>query len=267
MKKILFISIIVIFYACHEPEGKSGYEGWFPDSYILGFVSPENIEAYAYQEYGTVDTEQRKVHFHNLSQHPLDNSLLISVRFVPTEGTPRFRVNYSDGTDNADVKRYYEKVKEIGDTHFKGWDKQYHRNYVMTASAEEGCAVNGVINDLSIVCNKTIDAEHPAGSDVSDLFDVFFEDLYWVVQNGYRTYDGADGYRETHETKFPYAVRCLSVADFIASQRQYISSCFFLYAKKLILPEETYTFTIKVETSSGKTCETKVVVNWKIADN
>ncbi len=269
MKRFLYSIIIVFCYGCTitDPDGKEPYYNFFPDSYILGFVFPDSI-SYCSAEinYPCVDRAKKTVCFKkDVSSHV--SSICIFVLFESKGLNLRFIMKPGiHGTDRPEINLYHEKVQEIGDTHFMKYDEMFSRYYAF--SPPSGEAINGTIKELSISCNQTIDEQHPAGSDISDLFDVFFEDLYWVVQNEYRTYEGADAYTRHYDippiTSFPYALRRCSVSEFLALQRPYISRELWLYAEDLHLAEGTYTFTISALSADGRQSENTCSVEWKV---
>ncbi|MDR1582083.1 MAG: hypothetical protein LBS55_02305 [Prevotellaceae bacterium] len=98
--------------------------------------------------------------------------------------------SYYQADINEDERIYYLERKErydyytalIGDT-----------SYNVRSRGDAGPAARSIITPLKsivIVANKDFSSDYPAGSDLSPLFTVYFDDPYSTVKNGYKQIEG-----------------------------------------------------------------------------
>jgi hypothetical protein len=153
--------------------------------------------------------------------------------------------------DDPDTKDEYEKYSVLtGDTCF---NQSFHSGYPAAR------AIITPLQSITVTANRDFSEHYKAGSDLSNLFMVFFEDPYSVVKNGYTNPEGYFtfmGKQPFGDPSYPpYIVRVrLSEANF--PERPFIDDKWVLFLEEA--PEETgeYTFHIKVTYTDGRMLET-----------
>ncbi|MDR1121457.1 MAG: hypothetical protein LBM08_11125 [Dysgonamonadaceae bacterium] len=152
---------------------------------------------------------------------------------------------FYDTKYDADRKKGFEKYRDLtGDTCF---------NQVLREPPTTVYAIITPLQHITITADKDFSEEYEAGSDLSGLFTVYFEDPYSVIKNGYRDIENTYKYTEG----LPYAQSVvkarLSEANF--PERPFIGDEWELFLD--VAPEETgtYTFHIKATFVDGTVLE------------
>jgi hypothetical protein len=158
---------------------------------------------------------------------------------------------YSSPHLNEDERSYYLERKKgydhyinlIGDTSYNLRSRDGHLEI----------AIITPLKFLTIAADKNFSSDYPAGSDLSTLFTVYFDDMYSTVKNGYKSVEGTYKTLENsslQESIFKYK---LSEANF--EERPFIGYRWFCFLN--VAPEETgtYTFKVKAEFVDGTVLE------------
>lgn len=253
------LSVVVVFclFSCSGKEdGKGSYDNWYLDSYITGYLcNLNNIEIMASHYSPIVDAEK---HILSLPSGKEEVSTAVNFTISFQQHRPLLTNWYNEGiTSLEDVARYREKVKIMGDTGFKGYDAMYSRHYAFNGNGSGGFAIDGAISSVSVVCDRDIDAAHPASTPLDDVLTIFYEDLFWVVQHKYATYNEDDAYfiQDNEASRFPYALRGQKLQEFNKTVHPYISTVFVLYADQLVFDEHDYSFTVSITLNDGTKVE------------
>ena len=164
-------------------------------------------------------------------------------------------------TWDNNIEHYNELTKKIGDISYNS------RIMSGVIHSDRIIAIADTLQSVNIICDKSIDENHPAGSNLNDIFSVYFEDPYAVIKNGYQSVTGSNYYsldRETIPEGFPYALfgSKLSAIDF--SVKPYIGTEWYLVLETAPENTDEYTFTISITDMQGKTIEKKARAPIKI---
>jgi hypothetical protein len=160
---------------------------------------------------------------------------------------------YNSDLINEDERIYYAERKAgydyyialIGDT-----------SYNVRSRKDEpplGVAIITPLKSIAIVADKDFSGDYPAGSDLSPLFTVYFDDPYSTVKNGYKQVEGT--YRFIEDAPHPQSIfkSKLSAANF--EERSFIGNewrCFLDVAPE---KTDTYIFHVKATFVDGTVLE------------
>ena len=250
MKKYLCLSLLMMFLSCDSDNGTieiPDYPTDIPPAYITGFCPLQIGEMLAVQNSSFSKTKEYfcSNHYHDNNFDP--NILNIFVEMA----NPEWQNQYVASTPVKDQPSdYWGKVTALGDGKFFGFYLTYSRFYPNIT----GFVIDGEVVNVYVTCNRDIDSKHPAGSSLEDILSILYSDPYWVVQNKYRTYKGADACTNDPTTSFPYALRQQPLRVFNQSSHPYIGSVFHLLADNLTFNNDvSYEFTVTITTKDGQT--------------
>lgn len=230
--------------ACNN-ESPDTYPNWYPDSYIIGFEGVENLDASAlHLKFFNLENKTMDIAVAGKQELPTTLSIIGN---ITDNATTKVDFLAKEGTEQATA--YKEKTAALNDVSFKGFDSMFSRDYVFTFNGRSPVLDESVV-EISVTCDKTIGAVQ-AGKKLNDILMIFYEDQLAVVSSGYRNYAGADAYKVSGTTKFPYALRGCKLSEFNSAEHPFISNTFLIYAENLPLASEDYTFTITVKTKEG----------------
>lgn len=139
-------------------------------------------------------------------------------------------------------QRVYDKyIGIIGDTTF------YQVKYPGIT------AIITPVSEIVITCDKKFSGEFPAGSNVSSLFSVYFDNIYATIKNGYNPVDNS--YRPIHLGDFPISIFKANLAHADFPSLKFIGNLWECHLD--VAPEytDTYTFDVKVILVDGTTLE------------
>ena len=182
---------------------------------------------------------------------------------VPQIGRTDFLM--SDGDDPNDPfylerQRVYDKhIEMIGDTAY---------NWI----SGKTIAIITPVRDIVVTCDKDYTGEFPAGSNLSNLFTVFFDNPYATIKNGYKAVTGSyhheaiydDG--STHKWDyFPTSIIKANLAEANFSSLPFIGNQWNCHLDVPPDKTDTYTFYVKIILVDGTELEgeTPVSINIK----
>lgn len=245
MRNTLVVIIFLTgFTACGTGEGPDTYPPC-NDSYIQSFVEVDGIEVYNMA--GLILDEKRQSL--NLESFAVTEpgafynagSLALLVKGIASQGefTEVFENKAPQG------QKIYEKyIQQIGDTGFKSKVR-----FGLWESAPK--AITTPLQSIRITCDKDLNEDFPAGSELSSVFSVFFEYPGWVVANGYKDYK--EGYKRTDIAypNFPCALLGGNLSTMSFEDKQFIGPVWI--CKLNISPQrmDKYVFTVKVTMVDG----------------
>jgi hypothetical protein len=161
--------------------------------------------------------------------------------------------SFTVSTLNESERNYYLERKKgydhyitlIGDT-----------SYNAQLRADESSLSWAIITPLKsivIVADKDFSNDYPAGSDLSPLFTVYFNDLYSTVKNGYKSIEGT--YRFVEDAPFPESIRKVKLSEANFEERPFIGPQWLCFLD--VAPETTgtYTFLVKATFVDGTVLE------------
>ncbi|HMM02753.1 MULTISPECIES: hypothetical protein [unclassified Dysgonomonas] len=153
------------------------------------------------------------------------------------------------GKNNLYVNYYYELVEKIGDTSFNS--ETVHRyGYDMYANAD-------TLRSINIICDKSLDEVHPAGSSLNDIFSIYVKDPYAIVKNGYKSVTGLNYYSLDGGTPegYPLSLFGSQLSSVNLIEKPYIGTKLYLVLDTIPEHTDEYTFTVFVTNKQGKTIE------------
>ena len=191
-----------------------------------------------------IDTEH-----HVFSESPANRlTLAVSVidnieKSMPT-GTSY--INYGVAAGSAKYQEEYVRLlRSIGDTLYSG----VKENYLGLFTNVWQYAIVDSITAVSIVSDIAVDDEHPAGTDLSDLFFLVYEDYLYKIQHHYQSYRGENA------LKMPLSdnssVRCEPLRCIGEQGKRFIGTSFFLYSELPYQGMADSQLTVSVQTDRG----------------
>jgi hypothetical protein len=144
--------------------------------------------------------------------------------------------------DQQNKKELYDELTEsIGDTN---WGME------LPISGRTFTAMKETITDFKITTETDYDATHPAGSDVSSYFTVYYDDMYATVKNGYKSMPGY--YHHSWIGDLPQSCykSVLSTMDF--SVKPYIADEIGCVLTQKPATAGSYSFTFTIALDNGK---------------
>ncbi|MCL1868588.1 MAG: hypothetical protein FWF72_06585, partial [Paludibacter sp.] len=165
----------------------------------------------------------------------------------PVYGIGRDDFLQSDGDDPNDlfyIKKqamYDNLIYQIGDTLY---DK-------IADSYSTVSAITTPLKKISITCDKDYSAAFPQGSDLSVLFDMYYDSPYATIKNGYHSAEGS-----YHSSLDFTDNSIISIFKSNLAEADYANQPFICYqwiCHLLSAPDKTdiYTFSVQVELSNG----------------
>jgi hypothetical protein len=174
---------------------------------------------------------------------------------VPQIGSSGFLFSNGDDPNESfylERQKGYDKyIEMVGDTSFnKKVSGLPHTISIITP-----------LRDIAITCDKNFGANYPAGSNLSEIFMVFFDDIYSTVRNGYRPVEDSYAYYPrgfNYEEYNPQSLVKVRLSEANFPERPFIGNAWNCILD--VAPEhtDTYTFTVKVTLVDGTLLESKV---------
>jgi hypothetical protein len=109
------------------------------------------------------------------------------------------------------------------------------------------------LHSIAITADKDFGDDYPAGSDLSSLFTVCFDDPYATVKNGYKSIEGTGSL--SHIVWYPQSVVSVKLSEANFSERPFIGDEWLCLLD--LAPEQTgeYTFYVKARLVDGTVLE------------
>jgi hypothetical protein len=226
------------------------------DSYITVFTPADSISSIDVGRGGYIDWNKRTLEFNSSIMSP-GFFMDIFISSKTTYSPYYYEVpNYKLSRD-----KFNEYITLLGDTSFH----KAHRRYGML-DGDGAIVISDTLKSVSITCDKTIDKDHPANSELRGMFKVFYDDFYYIVKNGYKSYTGPDAftcpdrYMDKH---FPYAFRCEDLSSVDFPNRPFFSHRLLLYSKLDPVTPGVYTFMVKITKKNGTSLERSIAYTVK----
>ena len=172
---------------------------------------------------------------------------------IGAEGIGKGLINW--GKNNPYVNYYYELVEKIGDTSFNS--EIVHRyGYDMYANADTLQAIN-------IICDKSIDRNHAAGNSLNDVFSIYVEDPYAIVENGYKPVTGSNYFSLDGTLEgYPLSLFGAQLSSVNLIEKPHIGTKLYLVLDTIPEHTDEYIFTVSVTNKQGKTVEDTTEPVW-----
>lgn len=247
---IILMAACILCQSCNNDsdETKTAYPPINEMSYIQGFYDLESNNVSIGIGYCILpDKDSRKIYFRETSEngHPASTKKGIGLNInIGEDICGRGLIDYQKINPYRDV--YFRYVNLINDT-------SYNSDVMDGLNAGKAFALTDTLQAINIVSNKDFNAEYKAGSNLNDLFFIYFEEPYTTIKNGYKSSQGKNYYEvDIIRKEFPYTLygELLSKVDF--SKKYFISPRLYLVLEAV--PDETaeYTFTVTIKNTQGK---------------
>ncbi|TDS51455.1 hypothetical protein [Myroides indicus] len=245
VKYILAVSVLILFQNCKKSDDNACCgQPYVKNHYIQFFMSDLKEDGIFISAIPNlvVNEEQKTIDITNHNNSTQCNYLLIRLSFKNI---------YSRSSVQGQVNRYEEYAELIGDNHYPlNLLRSWHFNYPD--------AIVDKFESVKIFTDEDYTADFPAGSDVSSLFNIYFEDPLRTIQNNYQSVTAEDAYQNKEYVSneywkaFPHTITGNTLSEIDFSQKNFIGSKWFLMPnqKPDILGE--YTFTIEITTNDGR---------------
>jgi hypothetical protein len=231
---ILGASVLILFQNCKTSDDNDCCPPPYTlNHYIQMFKSDiKDINIIKAKGFLEVNEDQNMI---NIDKTQLGNYIIV---------TPIFN-NYYRYISGKQDKEYLQYSELINDKHFpivdsRGWEDGY------------ATAIVDTLQSVKIFAKQDYITDFPAGSDVSSLFNIYFEAPLRTIQNNYQSVTAEDSYQDKRIGSFPHTItgNVLSKVNF--SQNNFIGGQWLLMPNRKpdILGE--YTFTIEITTNDGR---------------
>jgi len=264
MKKLFFIFLLgITLIGCEKKGGET--QDTIPinlaKNYISRFVDCAYIHVETYENYLFLGFDVEKPRFFirafadndtTNSYKNMYNGLYFDSHIVKT--------GYWDGRSlddpyyNEKRRIYYEYINQIGDTCF---------NRMLPGGLSPVCdAITVPLRSISITCDKDINSDFPAGSELNSLFTVVFDDLYATIKNSYKTVEGSYPQPKStpeweYDVDHSYFKEKLSAVDF--PRHPFIWNTWLCILDTVPNKTGEYTFHVKVTQINGNEMESTSV--------
>jgi hypothetical protein len=162
---------------------------------------------------------------------------------------------YQSNYINEDERIYYAERKAgydyyialIGDT-----------SYNARLREDESSLARAIITPLksiAIVADRDFNSDYPAGSDLSPLFTVYFDDPYSTIKNGYKQVEGTYSY--TEGLPYPQSIFKAKLSEANFEERPFISDKWHCLLNVAPEKTDTYTFQVKAAFVDGTALESQ----------
>ncbi|MDR1225878.1 MAG: hypothetical protein LBK47_03145 [Prevotellaceae bacterium] len=165
-----------------------------------------------------------------------------------------YNVNlYRDASKNPrDMERqkgYDKYIELVGDTSF---------NREMDGKPDVVSMITPLKN-IAITCDKDFGANYPAGSNLNELFTVYFDDPYSTVKNGYHPVEGTYAYFRgaDFQRDNPQSIVKVRLSEANFSERPFIGNKWLCILD--VAPERTDTYIFEVKITFVDGAELKMV--------
>ncbi|TDS51456.1 hypothetical protein [Myroides indicus] len=237
---ILGVSVLILFQNCKTSDDNCCGEPYAKNHYIQFFMSDLKEDGIFIEKYLKanliIDEEQKTINIEKENDSMQNHYMSVVLRFQNI---------YSRGSVQGQVNRYEEYAELINDNHYP---LSIYNSWLYAFPT----AIVDTFQSVKIFTDEDYIADFPAGSDVSSLFNIYFEDPLLTIQNNYQSVTAADTYQDKRMGSFPHTItgNVLSEIDF--SQKNFIGGQWLLMPnqKPDILGE--YTFTIEITTNNGR---------------
>lgn len=142
-------------------------------------------------------------------------------------------------------------ANSIGDTHYTS---THYRSWLFDFPT----AIGEKFQSVKLYTDQDYSSDFKAGSDVSSLFTVYFEDLQRTVQNNYQSVMEADTYQDKDfiingdRNFFPHTISAAKLMDIDFTQGKFIGTKWYLKPHQTPDVTGVYTFTIEIKKENGK---------------
>lgn len=231
---------------CCDTPYVSGYyiQGYFTDLKEDGIMFEPNWALLSLDETNKIF----EIDWNHL-ENQRGNALAMTLSFkaihqAPTKGN-------SGGTPGY-YNLFHVFSDSIGDNH-------YASSYFRSWTSEYPMAIGEKFESVKLFTDQDYAPEFKAGSDVSSLFTVYFEDMLRTVQNDYRSVTEEGTYQDKNfiingdRNLFPHTISAVKLADIDFSKRQFTGTKWYLKPHQAPAESGGYTFTIEIKKENGQT--------------
>lgn len=250
-KFILITFISISFMSCDKNNDDPNPP--YNNSYIQRFTDIDQILVTG--DYGILADENKKTVYFGADGAETGDGFYLSVEAKSTKGLYR-----ADAPKSSELYSEYLKYTTlIGDNSFKMKDRFYG------VLGFTSTAITDTLMSVVVTCDKAFGREIPANSNLNHLIYVFFDNPYNVVVNNYEDYTGADNYSakikitdrfDDRKVKgFPYAFVGGKLSEMEWKSKPFIGNEWLLVFRRKPDVTDTYTFTVKVTNTKGRSFE------------
>ncbi|MDR2955742.1 MAG: DUF5034 domain-containing protein [Prevotella sp.] len=242
---IVFLVIFTIIITGCDPGWDPPYEKELNNSYIQSFRRVDTV--FIWEMMGVkIDYQKKTINrtsFSIYTQWKPDTTFSVFEGITLSIHQGNRYISYGDN-DEVEAK-YYEYISLLGDSTFT-------LNNVSSGMAPPAAIID-TLSSISIFCNEDFSEDFPAGSDISSLFYVFFENPYWVVTNGYKSYSGDHSYTSSSiKEGFPYAIEGWELNSIDFTTKPFIGATWDCQLTQAPDVTGIYSFDVEVTKTDGK---------------
>ena len=213
-----------------------------------------------YIQFYMSDLKEDGIHIEDSNLHLNVNAINKTIQFTSVDQDQsgnclsvvlKFNSIYSHGTTTGQVNKYAELAESIRDNHYP---LTLYHSWLFDFPT----AIADTFHSVRIFTTQDYTADYLAGSDVSNLFSIYFEDPLRTIENNYQTVYADDTYQDVaylnHEywKTFPQTIsgNILSSIDF--SKKPFIGAKWFLLPNTKPDTAGDYVFNLVITTKQGK---------------
>ena len=233
MKKLLFVmmcTLLAIGFAGCNTESYSPYPIPYPPKVkTVGFIGGfKHLDSVSLEAVGYVQIDTEKYVYREgygvINRLTLIVSAIDHIEQTMPSGTSYLCYGIAAGSTRYQ-KEYRDLLNLLGDTLY---GSVYYEDHIYLHTNENEYAILDPITDIRIVSDGDVDATHPAGTDLSDLFYLVYEDYLYKIQHGYQALHGGNALQMPRGDNS--CVRCEPLVNLADQEKRYIGACFFLYS-------------------------------------
>ncbi len=247
---IILMTACIFCLSCSDDNDntKTAYPPINEKSYIQGFYDLELNNVRVSAGFGLLpDKERNIIYFRKTSDTDDISSIGKGVRLSITIGQDIYGRGLIDYKEiNPYRSEYFRYIDLINDT-------LYNSDIMDGLGGGMAFALTDTLQTIRITCDKDFNAEYKAGSDLSSLFSIYFEEPYTTVKNGYKSSQGKNYYEvDIIRKEFPYSFYGELLSKVDLSKKYFIAP--LLYLSLEATPDKTaeYLFTVTIKNTQGK---------------
>jgi hypothetical protein len=161
--------------------------------------------------------------------------------------------SFTVSTLNESEQNYYLERKKGYDHYITLIGDTSYNTQLRGDETSLSWAIITPLKSIVIVADKDFSNDYPAGSDLSPLFTVYFNDPYSTVKNGYKSIEGT--YKSVENAPYPESIRKVKLSEANFEERPFIGDRWLCFLD--VAPETTgtYTFLVKATFVDGTVLE------------
>lgn len=259
MRHVIYLFVLIglhVFSACSSDENGTPTPNP-PKVKTIGFVGGfKHLDSVAVDavSYIHIDTGHY-VYSENYSANQLTLAVSVVDDIEKSMPAGTSYINYGIAAGSTRYQKEYKSLLAlIGDTLYSSVKEESYMNFWLNNFQY---AILDSITGISIVSDVDVDAAHPAGTDLSDLFFLVYEDYLYKIQHQYQSFRGDNALKMPLDDNC--SVRCEPLESLEKQGKRFIGTSFFLYSELPYHDMIGRRLTISIHTENGMVSAVKTI--------